>query len=123
MGPQASPLAFTTLTGGELLDALTARSERHSVFHETALPPNLYLTTALLGSFGLQALTFFIPWLRNLLGLTPMTLIDGLVIGASAVWPFAVNEAAKMLWPASPESNRAAQVPVTPTLDTPPLAA
>jgi Ca2+-transporting ATPase len=123
MGPQASTLAFTTLTSGELLNALTARSERHSVFHETTLPPNPYLTTALLGSFGLQALTFFIPWLRNLLGLTPMTLIDGLVIGASAVWPFAVNEATKMLWPASPESNRAAQASVTPTLDTPPLAA
>lgn len=51
----------------------------------------------LLGSFGLQALTFFLPWLRNLLGLNPMTLLDGLVIGAGAVGPFAVNEASNTL--------------------------
>lgn len=97
MGPQAGTLAFTTLTVGELLNGITARSERHSVFDHTALPPNPYLTTALLGSFGLQVLTLLVPGLRNLLGITPISWIDGLVIGTGALLPFLANEATKTL--------------------------
>jgi Ca2+-transporting ATPase len=78
-----------------LLNALTARSERHSIFNQTTLPSNPFLTTALIGSFGLQALTFIVPWLQSLLRLTPITLLDGVVIGASALLPFVVNEATK----------------------------
>jgi Ca2+-transporting ATPase len=122
MGPRASTLAFTTLTIGELLNALTARSERHSVFHETALPPNPYLTTALLGSFGLQALTFFVPWLRNLLGLTPMTPLDGLVIGGSAALTFLVNEVSKTLGRASATADQALPEASTFALRAAPLA-
>jgi Ca2+-transporting ATPase len=95
MESQASTLAFTTLTIGELLNAITARSERHSIFNQTTLPSNPFLTTALIGSFGLQALTFIVPWLQSLLRLTPITLLDGVVIGASALLPFVVNEATK----------------------------
>jgi Ca2+-transporting ATPase len=94
-GPQAGTLAFTTLTVGELLNALTARSERHRIFDEPALPSNPYLTAALWGSLGLQALTFFVPGLRSLLGIAPMTVLDGLVIGASALLSFGVNELTK----------------------------
>jgi Ca2+-transporting ATPase len=109
MGSQASSLAFTTLTVGELLNAITARSEQHSIFHQTALPPNPYLTAALLGSFGLQALTFVIPGLRSLLGLSLPTLMDGLAIGASATLPFLVNEVTKTLGRASATTDRATQ--------------
>jgi P-type Ca2+ transporter type 2C len=94
-GPQASTLAFTTLTAGQLLHAVTSRSEAHSVFDATPLPANRYLYGALLGSFGLQALTLFLPGLRGLLGLTPISLLDGLVTGGSAVLPFVANEASK----------------------------
>ncbi len=97
MGPQAGTLAFTTLTVGELLNAITARSERHGVFAHTALPPNPYLTIALLGSFGLQALTLLVPGLRTLLGITPLSWVDGLVIGAGTLLPFLANEATKTL--------------------------
>jgi Ca2+-transporting ATPase len=95
MGPQAGTLAFTTLTVGELLNALTARSERRRIFNEPALPANPYLSAALWGSFGLQALTFCVPGLRSLLGIAPITLMDGLVIGASALLSFGVNELTK----------------------------
>jgi Ca2+-transporting ATPase len=94
-GPQASTLAFTSLTAGQLLHALTSRSETHSVFEANALPSNPYLNMALLGSFGLQALAFVIPGLRSLLGLTPISLLDGLIVGGSAVAPFVLNEVAK----------------------------
>ncbi len=95
IGPQASTLAFTSLTTGQLLHAITSRSETHSMFDASPLPSNLYLNIALLGSFGLQALAFVIPGLRSFLGLTPISLLDGLIIGGSAVAPFVVNEVAK----------------------------
>lgn len=123
MGSQASSLAFTTLTISELLNAITARSEHISLFDQTTRPPNPYLTAALLGSFGLQALTFVLPGLRGLLGVTPPTLLDGLVIGASALWPFLVNETTKMHRTTNPESSQVAQATGTPAPDASPLAA
>jgi len=95
MGPQASTLAFTTLASGQLLHALTSRSEQHSILGGAALPPNPYLKAALIGSFAVQGLSLLVPGLRSLLGITPLTLLDGLVIGVGAVLPFVVNEATK----------------------------
>jgi Ca2+-transporting ATPase len=37
----------------------------------------------------------FIPGLRSILGLAPMGLMDGLVIGSTALLPLLVNEATK----------------------------
>jgi Ca2+-transporting ATPase len=96
-GPQAGTLAFTSLTTGQLLHAITSRSETHSVLGGggTSLPANPYLKTALIGSFAAQALTLFVPALRSLLGLTPINWLDGLVIGGSAFLPFVINEKTK----------------------------
>jgi Ca2+-transporting ATPase len=66
-----------------------------SIFDRQELPPNPYLKWALGGSFALQALTLVVPGLRSLLGITPIGLLDGLVIGGSAVLPFIVNESTK----------------------------
>jgi Ca2+-transporting ATPase len=99
-GPRAGTLAFTSLTTGQLLHALTCRSETHRVFgeesQETSLPANPYLKTALIGSFAVQALTLVVPGLRGLLGLTPISWLDGLVIGGSAFLPFVINEKTKL---------------------------
>lgn len=97
MGPQAATLAFTSLASGQLLNALTSRSETRSVFDHPPLPPNPYLRMALFGSFAVQALTFLVPGVRSLLGITPLSLGDGAVIGASALLPFVVNEKTKTL--------------------------
>lgn len=105
-GPQASTMAFTSLTAGQLLHAITSRSETHSVFDKTPLPANPYLNAALLGSFGLQALTFLVPGLRGFLGLAPLSLLDGLVIGGSVAAPFLVNEAVKKFGANPPEQQR-----------------
>ncbi len=96
-GPQAGTLAFTTLTAGQLLHAASCRSETHSIFDRAALPPNPYLTMALAGSYGAQALTFVLPGLRSLLGLAPLTLADAAVVGCGMVVPFLFNEATKRL--------------------------
>ncbi|MCI0530039.1 MAG: cation-translocating P-type ATPase, partial [Nitrospira sp.] len=50
MGLQASTLAFTSLTTGQLLHAISCRSETHSIFDKEKLPSNKYLTIALGGS-------------------------------------------------------------------------
>jgi Ca2+-transporting ATPase len=97
MGAQASTLAFTCLTSGQLLHALSCRSSTHSVLGRGALPSNHYLTAALAGSYGLQALAFLIPGLRNLLGLTAIGPADAVIVTAGAVLPFLGNETIKLL--------------------------
>ncbi len=95
VGAQANTLAFASLTIGQLLHALSCRSRTHSIFSPGALPPNPYLMLAVGGSLALQVLTLFVPGLRGLLGLTPITLMDGVVIGVSALLPLLINEMTK----------------------------
>ncbi|MHB9075468.1 MAG: cation-translocating P-type ATPase [Desulfobaccales bacterium] len=95
LGAQASTLAFHGLTTGQLLHALSCRSDQHSVLTPGSLPPNRYLTLALGGSLGLQVLTAVVPWFRTILGLTPLSLLDGLVVAGGAVLPLLVNEITK----------------------------
>jgi Ca2+-transporting ATPase len=94
-GARAGTLAFTSLTVAQLLHSLSCRSERISFFSPEKLPPNPYLHLALGGSLLLQALAMLVPGLRGLLGITPIGLLDGAVIGGSAVLPLLVNEATK----------------------------
>ena len=120
MGPQASTLAFTSLTTGQLLHAVTSRSETHSVLDaargEASLPANPYLKTALIASFAVQALTLFLPGFRSLLGLTPISLFDGLVLGGSALLPFVINEKTKRLTVPHRDQQEAESPAFVPTL-------
>lgn len=94
-GPTAGTMAFMSLTTGQLLHALSCRSETHRLIERDGLPPNRYLQWALAGSLTLQGLTLAVPGLRGLLGLAPIGLIDGLVVGGSAFLPLVVNETTK----------------------------
>ncbi|MDC4206551.1 MAG: hypothetical protein MPW14_19605 [Candidatus Manganitrophus sp.] len=42
-------------------------------------------------------MTLAVPGLRGLLGLAPIGLIDGVVVGASALLPLVVNETTKTI--------------------------
>jgi Ca2+-transporting ATPase len=95
MGAQANTLAFSSLTVGQLLHAFSCRSQTHRVLGTTSLPANPYLTLAIGGSLALQCLTFIVPGLRSLLGLAPLTLLDGVVVGFSALLPLVVNDTTK----------------------------
>ncbi len=97
MGQRAGTMAFLSLTMGQLLHAISCRSEKHSIFDfdKEKLPPNKYLNLALGGSFALQVLSMVVPGLRSLLGIAPISLIDGIVIGGSAAVPLLVNETTK----------------------------
>jgi Ca2+-transporting ATPase len=94
-GPSASGLCFTALTLGELIHALSCRSETHSLFHRTPLSPNPYLTYALGGSLGLQMLTLIVPGLRGFLGLSTMTFLDYIVVACGGVGTLLINELRK----------------------------
>ena len=94
-GPQTGTIAFMSLTLGQLLHAFSCRSETISLFDSRKLPPNRYLTGALVGSVALQASAVVIPPLRGLLGLTSIAPGDGLVIGGAALAPLLVNEGMK----------------------------
>ena len=95
MGPAASTMAFQSLTTSQILHAISCRSENRSIFDAEASAPNNYLNVAVIASLGLQLAAQFIPGLRGLLGLTPLTVSDGLVIGAASVIPLMINEATK----------------------------
>jgi P-type Ca2+ transporter type 2C len=95
MGPRAGTLAFMSLTYGQLLHSLSCRSEKFSLFDKGKMPRNKYLEIALGGSFAVQILAMVIPGIRNLLGITPISLLDGVVIGGSSFLPLIINEASK----------------------------
>jgi Ca2+-transporting ATPase len=99
-GPQAGTMAFMSLVLGQLLHAVSCRSESHSIYDQVAgktpLPPNRYLTIALVSSFALQVAAITLPGLRGLLGITPLGLQDSLVVGGSVLIPFLINEASKV---------------------------
>ncbi len=93
ISPHASSIAFMSLVTGQLLHALSCRSTKPLTTIQ--LPPNHYLTVALGGSLTLQLICLVIPGLRNLLQVTPLNLIDGVVISNSAILPLLFNEGTK----------------------------
>ncbi len=106
IGPQASTIAFMSLVIGQLLHSLSCRSDKQSLLSETKLPPNPYLNVALGGSFALQLLSAAVPGLRQLLKLAPINLLDGAVIGSSALLPLVVHESVKLLPPGEKDGEK-----------------
>lgn len=96
-GARASSLAFITLVWAQLLHAVSCRSETVAIFDRERIPPNHYLTWALLGSFAFQSSTLAVPKLRRLLGVGAITITDRLIAGAGAVLPLLANEAWKQV--------------------------
>ena len=95
MGQRAGTMAFLSLTMGQLLHSISCRSEKHSIFDKEKLPPNQYLNLALTGSFAMQVAAMIVPGLRGLLGIAPINIIDGMVIGVCSAVPLLVNESTK----------------------------
>jgi len=95
ISPQASTIAFMSLTSGQLLHTISCRSEQHSIFSQEKLPNNSYLNAAIIGSFAIQILAIAVPPLRTLLKIAPLNLLDSAVIGSSALLPLLLNELTK----------------------------
>ncbi|MGB3642142.1 MAG: HAD-IC family P-type ATPase [Rivularia sp. (in: cyanobacteria)] len=97
IGLQASTIAFMSLTLGQLLHALSCRSDKYTIFDIGKLPQNQYLNTALIGSIGLQLLSIGVPQLRSLLSLTTISITDSILVSGSAILPLIFNETRKKL--------------------------
>lgn len=95
LSPRSGTLMFSTLTIGQLIHAISCRSDKYSIFDKEKLPPNRHLTFALGASLALQVLAMGASPIRRFLGLTPINIIDGLVIGAGALIPLLINEKTK----------------------------
>ncbi len=95
IGPHASTIAFTSLNSGQILHAFSSRSEKHTIFDRSSREPNHFLTVGVAASFAAQGIVFLVPWLKSLLGVTNIGLIDALVAGAGAVLPLFISESAK----------------------------
>jgi P-type Ca2+ transporter type 2C len=98
IGPRATTLGFTSLNTGQILHALSSRSEKHTIFEWSPREPNRFLNYAVGASFAMQGVVFLIPWLKNLLGVTNIGLSDALVAAAGGVLPLFINESAKKVF-------------------------
>jgi len=90
-GSRAGSLAFQSLTVSQILYALNCRSQAHCP-EKGPLPPNPFLGAALGASLSLQALSMAVPGLGKFLGMASIDLLDGLVMGVSALCSLAANE-------------------------------
>lgn len=97
VGRQASTMSFLSIIIGQVLHTLSCRSEHHSIFDKQSLPPNRYVTSAVVGSFVLQGLALAVPSLRSLLGIGSIGIIDGAVVAGASVLPFLFNESRKKI--------------------------
>jgi Ca2+-transporting ATPase len=95
---RAGTIAFNALMLGQLLHALSCRSERRGALLSGRPPAKDKLTLAIAGSIGLQLLANLIPGLRGLLGVDPMGSMGVMDIAATlagAGLPLLLNEAVK----------------------------
>ncbi|MFH2064373.1 MAG: HAD-IC family P-type ATPase [Pseudomonadota bacterium] len=94
---RAGGMAFQSLAIGQLLHSITCRSESAGILTNKKLPRNSYLNWAIGISLAAQIFTMVFPPLRSLLGLAPITLVDGLTISAASTLPLLANELNKAI--------------------------
>lgn len=94
-GARAGTIAFNALMLGQLLHALSCRTDRRGTLLSGRPPGKDRLALAIAGSIGLQLLANVIPGLRKLLGIGVMGAMDMAATLAGAGLPLLLNEAAK----------------------------
>jgi len=93
-GARARTVTFTALTMSQIVYALVCRSERPGLGGEGR---NRYLLTCLTLSAIAQVGTIVLPPLRLILGTTPLSLLDWLVVAAASGSLVGVTEGLKYL--------------------------
>jgi P-type Ca2+ transporter type 2C len=99
--PQTSTIAFGSLVTAQLLHALTYRSAGRTP-DDTQRTVSSTVPAIVGGSLIAQSAAMLLPGLRNLLGVAPLDLMDGMVMAAGGLLPFLVNAARKTGSAASP---------------------
>lgn len=93
---QAGTMGFTTLTLAQLLHAVSARSETHTIFDSTRLAKSKWMPLALGGTVALQVVGNVLPPLRAILGTVPLGVGDWGAVATAAFVPFIINESVKL---------------------------
>lgn len=96
LGARARTVTFTTITLSEIIYALACRSERPRPLGK-AIQPNRYLASCLGISAAAQVATVVFPPLRLLLGTTPLSWLDWLIVTAASSSVFGTAEMLKRL--------------------------
>lgn len=94
-GPQASTLAFTTLSLSQIAHAWNCRSLSRAWPGVGSLLRNPAVELTTVGTAAAQIACLFVPRLRSLLGLAPIRLTDLTVVAGGVAVPFVVNQLAK----------------------------
>ncbi len=94
-GKRAETIAFTSLTGAQLLHTLSCRSDRNSIFNGSRTEGRSLVPLSIVTGALLQGLAVFAPWTQKLLGTTKLGTKDLLTCGASASLTFLINEGIK----------------------------
>ncbi len=94
-GARSSGTTFVALTAGQLLHALSCRSEEHNIWGGERLPANPALSRTMLALGLLTGGALLLPWSRRLLGVAGMTPGDWLLAGAAGGASYLTNEAIK----------------------------
>ncbi len=90
VGARSSTVGFSTLTAGQLLHALTCRSEHRPGL--SGLPASPALLGALGGTLGLTAAAVTVPFLRRLLQTTPLSGLDAVTVATAAGLPLLTHD-------------------------------
>ncbi|WP_331371422.1 cation-translocating P-type ATPase [Sinorhizobium chiapasense] len=90
--PRTRTMTFASLVMAQLLHAITSRSESNGIFAPDDRPPNHALSLIVGGSMAVQTAGLFVPFLRRLLGIAPITAIDAVVTLAGGTLPFLIME-------------------------------
>ncbi len=90
--PQARTIAFGSLVTAQLLHALNYRSAGSKPENNQRLGRST-LPAIVGGSLVAQSAAMLLPGLRNLLGIAPLDLLDGLAMAAGGILPFFANAA------------------------------
>jgi Ca2+-transporting ATPase len=109
VGPQASMMAFSSLTLAELAHSVSSRSKYRMLLTDLQRPPNRHLDHALIGTLAAQGMATFFPPLRNLLGGAPLGVVDLGVLAASVASPWVINEYTKPIYRIEEEQNTSEQ--------------
>lgn len=97
-GGRASTRAFLALTGAQLLHAVSARSDAHSIFAESQIAENRYIPLSVASGIGSTLLTQFSP-LRSVLGSSAIGAADWAVVATCMLGPFLAIELGKAWLP------------------------
>jgi len=90
----ATTVAFASLVFVQLVNAFTARSFTQSIFTNNPLK-NPFMIMAVFTSVLMALVMIYVPWMNRILGTTPLTVHDWVLVGIVSIFPLIYLEVYK----------------------------